>query len=211
MSQSPTLNLTPAFVGTRRVESAEALRNFLENDLHAPSRYYFLRWLHRVSGFVDRLPEGLPSPAGECLTPEFELRWQQKGTAYELLLLHTGDEGQAAEQAAKWGFQPLQNGWQVSAPQAAHLHPKGPHLRPKPVSQPENSDSKRPGLNRQDTERQDAERQDAERQDTERQAAERQDTKFPKPFQYPTGLSIQQRYFHDRHTHSVHFVALTLA
>jgi hypothetical protein len=63
MSQSPTLNLTPAFVGTRRVESAEALRNFLENDLHAPSRYYFLRWLHRVSGFVDRLPEGLPSPA----------------------------------------------------------------------------------------------------------------------------------------------------
>ena len=186
MSQFPTMNLTPAFVGTRRVESAEALKNLLENSLQAPSRYYFLRWPHRVSGFVDRLPETFPSPSGELFTPEFEVRWQQKGTAYELLLLHTGAEDLAAEQAAHWGFNPLQNGWQVSAPLAAHLHPKGPHIRPKSLGQ-----SEKPGPHQQD--------------------AERQDTKFPKPFQYPTGLKLQQRYFHDRHTQTVHFVALTLA
>ncbi len=36
------------------------------------------------------------------------------------------------------------------------------------------------------------------------------DMRFPKTFTYPKHLKLQQRYFHDRETGTVHFVALTL-
>jgi hypothetical protein len=155
-----------AFVGTRSVETPDQLKSLLQ-ELPATSRYYFLRWVHNVSGFSCSLPEDFPSPKGEMLTPGFEVRWQQTQQGYDLLLLAHH------ELPSEHGFQALSKNvsWMTSEPLAVHLLPKG-----KP-------------------------------QDT---AEKRQDTRFPQPLIYPDGLKLQQRYFQDKHTGTVHFVALTL-
>ncbi|MCU0527836.1 MAG: hypothetical protein MUF72_23830 [Elainella sp. Prado103] len=148
--------MSAAFVGTRSI-AADQLQSFLQES-PASSRYYFLRWLHRVSGFINRLPETFPSPEGEMLTPDFEMRWRQTSTGYDLLLL--------AHQAPEWehGFQPLQQDWIVSEPLKVHPLPK----------------------------------------------ADKQDTRFPNAIDYPSGLKLQQRYFQNKQTETVHFISLTL-
>lgn len=155
-----------AFVGTRSVETPDQLKSLLQG-LPAQSRCYFLRWVHKVSGFSDSLPAEFPSPKGEMLTPDFEVRWQQNRQGYDLLLLAHH------ELATAHGFQALNKNfsWVTSEPLAVHLSPKG-----KP-------------------------------QDT---AEKRQDTRFPKPLVYPDDLKLQQWYFQDKHTGTVHFVALML-
>ena len=155
-----------AFVGTLSVKTSDQLKSLLQ-DLPATSRCYFLRWVHQVSGFSYSLPEGFPSPRGEMLTPDFEVRWQQTPQGYDLLLLAQD------ESLSEHGFQALNknSSWTTSEPLPVHLSPKGkPH-------------------------------------DT---AEKRQDTRFPKPLIYPDGLKLHQRYFQDKHTETVHFVALTL-
>jgi hypothetical protein len=153
-----------AFVGTRSIETSEQLKSLLQ-DLPAPSRCYFLRWVHKVSGFSDSLPEDFPSPKGEMLTPDFEVRWQQTRQGYDLLLLAH------LEPALNHGFQAFNKDWITSEPLSVHLSPKG------------------------------------KSQDTEEK---RQDTRFPKPLVYPDNLKLEQRYFQDKQTGTVHFVALTL-
>jgi hypothetical protein len=155
--------MNQAFVGQRSVASSAELKQLLAG-LPAQSRCYFLRWVHKVSGFVDQMPSDL-SPEGEMLTPEFEVRWKQIRQGYELLLLHGG------EPDASWNFQPIGADWIASDPLDTHLHPKG---------------------------------------SLEENAENRQDTRFPKPFIYPNHLKLQQRYFQNQHTGTVHFVALTL-
>ncbi len=154
-----------AFVGTRSIETSEQLKSLLQ-ELPAQSRCYFLRWVHKVSGFSDSLPEDFPSPKGEMLTPNFEVRWQQTQQGYDLLLLAH------VQPTSDHGFQALNKEnkeriWITSKPLAVHLSPK----------------------------------------DTEE---ERQDTRFPKPLIYPDNHKLEQRYFQDKHTGTVHFVALTL-
>jgi hypothetical protein len=108
--------MSQAFVGTKSIDAA-SLKQFLQN-LTAPSRYYFLRWVHQVSGFVEQLPETI-SPEGAMHTPDFEVRWQQTKQGYELLILCAGEVDEA------WGFQAIASDWITSDPLAAHLHPKG--------------------------------------------------------------------------------------
>jgi hypothetical protein len=155
--------MSAAFVGTRAIASSTELEQFLQN-MSASSRYYFLRWAHKVSGFV-RHPDDFSSPEGQMLTPEFEVRWQQTRQGYDLLLLHT------REPNAAWGFQPVGQNWVISGSLTTHLHPKG-----KP----------------------------------QEEAEKRQDTRFPKAFIYPDGLRLQQQYFQNSETGTVHFIALIL-
>lgn len=109
-----------AFVGTRLVKTSDELKSLLQT-LPAPSRCYFLRWVHRVSGFSDSLPADFPSPKGEMLTPEFEVRWQQTPQGYDLLLLAH------CEPKTEHGFQALGNDW-ITFDLEACLSPKGkPH------------------------------------------------------------------------------------
>lgn len=156
--------MSSAFVGTRSVETPDQLKSLLQ-DLPATSRCYFLRWVHKVSGFSYSLPEEFPSPRGEMLTPDFEVRWQRTRQGYDLLLLAHH------EPTSEHGFQALNTdfAWITSEPLSAHLSPKG-----KP-------------------------------QET---AERRQDTRFPQPLIYPDDLKLQQRYFCNKSTGTVHFVAL---
>ncbi len=111
------ITMTQAFVGSQSV-AADQLKPLLES-LPAPSRYYFLRWVHKVSGFVPVLPPEFPSPKGEMITPGFEVRWQQTHQGYDLLILAH------AEIHPNYGFEALGNGWIVSAPLRASLSAKG--------------------------------------------------------------------------------------
>lgn len=151
--------MSAAFVGTRSI-AADQLQSFLQGS-PASSRYYFLRWVHRVSGFTDSLPETFPSPEGEMLTPDFEVRWRQTSTGYDLLLL--------AHQAPEWdhGFELLGKDWIASEPLVTNPLPK----------------------------------------------AEKQDTRFPNAIDYPYEhkFQLQQRYFQNQQTETVHFISLTLS
>jgi hypothetical protein len=155
--------MSKAFVGKRSLTSSDELKKLLET-LPSTSRCYFLRWIHKVSGFVDQIPNDFPSPEGEMLTPEFEVRWKQTRQGYEMLLLQSG------EPDPDWKFETIGKDWISSNPLAVYLHPNG---------KLEDSD--------------------------------RQDTRYPKLFIYPNDLNLQQRYFQNQHTGTIHFVALTLA
>ncbi len=156
--------MNQAFVGKRTLSSGNELKKLLLEMVPATSRYYFLRWVHKVSGFVDELPTDFPSPEGEMLTSKFEVRWKQARQGYEVLLLHS------SEPDSNWEFEPIGKDWTASKPLPAHLHPHGAL-----------------------------------------QATDRQDTRYPKLFIYPDSLRLQQQYFQNQHTGTVHFVALTLA
>ena len=110
--------MNQAFVGKRSIASSDELKKLLET-FPASSCYYFLRWVHKVSGFVDQIPPEFPSPEGEMLTPEFEVRWKQTRQGYEVLLLHS------SEPDPVWGFKPIGKDWITSKPLDTHLHPKG--------------------------------------------------------------------------------------
>jgi hypothetical protein len=151
--------MSQAFVGTRSVESGQALKDLLE-QCPAPNRQYFLRWVHQAK-WAEVLPPEFPSPEGELMTPEFELRWKQAGQGYDLLLLAASDSPQLTE-----AFEPLARfRWLASAPLGAHLLGQGAE----------------------------------------------QDLRFPQAIRYPASLKLQQRYFQDQQTGTVHFVARTLA
>lgn len=169
--------MNQAFVGTQSVASSDALRKLLLKTLPDTPRCYFLRWVHEVSGFEYEMPADFPSPEGEMLTSEFEIRWKQMPQGYDVLLLHS------REPDPNWGFEPIKKDWIwiASEPLRVHLHPKGAP-------------------------------QDA--------LEKRKDTRFPNDFNYPNDLftdpndpnsKLQQRYFQNKQTGTVHFVALTLA
>ncbi|MGI0493503.1 hypothetical protein ACN4EG_17105 [Alkalinema pantanalense CENA528] len=54
---------------------------------------YFLRWSHRVSGMVRKLPESFEQAAGQVFNASIELRWKRQGAqSYEVLLLSQDDQ-----------------------------------------------------------------------------------------------------------------------
>jgi hypothetical protein len=150
--------MSQAFVGIQSVDSEAALKTLLE-DCTAPTRHYFLRWVHQVK-WEKNLPPEFPSPEGEMMTPEFEIRWKQCAKGYDLLLLAVGNPPELPT-----AFEPLFSfSWLASEPFAA------------------------PFLSRGDE----------------------QDLRFPQDIDYPAKLQLQQRYFQDPQTGTVHFVARTL-
>lgn len=121
-----------AFVGTKTVDSAEALRSQLD-ALQAENGYYFLRWPHRVSGIQAGLPADFSSPEGQWFSRDRELRWQQVGPHFSLLLLCT--EGALTGDELS-DFAPVGNGnWQTQDRQA-HFYPKTETRFPKGLHYP---------------------------------------------------------------------------
>ncbi len=102
-------------VGTKRVDSVAELRVLLSK--FAPNCGYFGRWAHCVSGLVTSIDKVLPSPEGQMFCPECEVRWKQNARqGYEVLLLHCD------RSVTEWGFEPVGDGWLVSAPFPAHIN-----------------------------------------------------------------------------------------
>lgn len=94
------------FVGTQRISSADELKNLLlSKQLITAPNYYFLRWFHRVSGIIMKLPNEFPSPEGQMFNFERELRWKQRNNGYDLLLLSQ------VESDLNLGFQAIPNHW----------------------------------------------------------------------------------------------------
>ena len=95
-----------AYVGSRQA-TADQLKELVEHSAIAlPSSYYCLRWFHKVSGILMKLPNEFPSPEGQLFNTELELRWKQRGALYEVLLLSK------AEPDAKLAFSPLRGEWE---------------------------------------------------------------------------------------------------
>ncbi|GAB1543766.1 hypothetical protein NUACC21_64420 [Scytonema sp. NUACC21] len=138
------------FVGVKQISSQEELKQLLEKPSE-PS-YYFLRWVDKVSGISSELNEF--SPEGQMFNSKMELRWQQRGLGYEVLLLSQ------VETDAKLGFKPIGKSWQI-VDRDAHFYPET-------------------------------------------------ETRFPKGFSHQD-IKIAQRYFMDKDTATVRFVALTVS
>lgn len=104
-----------AFVGVKKVSSADELKHLLENS--SDPNYYFLQWPHKVSGIVEKLSE-FPSPEGQMFNSQFELRWKQRGSEYEVLILSTENPD-----SALGDFQAIGNKWKI-IDRNAHLYTK---------------------------------------------------------------------------------------
>lgn len=93
-----------AFVGTKACQETE-LKTLL-TQLETENSYYFLRWTHQVSGFIQTLPnpDSIP-PEGQLFDQEKELRWQWKSNQFKLLLLSRTDFSTE--------FLPLKGNWQI--------------------------------------------------------------------------------------------------
>ncbi len=100
------------FVGVRQVSSSDELKQLLETG--SQSSYYFLRWPHKVSGIVHQITE-FPSPEGQMFNYQFELRWKQRKSGYDVLLLST------INPESEWGFAQLGSSW-TTIDRSAHLY-----------------------------------------------------------------------------------------
>ncbi|NCJ07622.1 hypothetical protein GS597_14110 [Synechococcales cyanobacterium C] len=103
-----------AFVGTQTVADAAALTAQLE-PFQTEGSWLFLKWPHQVSGFCQALPPEFPSPEGQLLTPQLELRWKPQGQGYSLLLLSIA--GAVPE------FEPVGQTW-LTQDHSAFLYPE---------------------------------------------------------------------------------------
>lgn len=79
-----------AFVGTTTLSGDELVKLLQKRASTQPS-YYFLRWFHTVSGFISQLPANFPSPEGQMFNHRWEIRWQQQGDKYQVLILSIED------------------------------------------------------------------------------------------------------------------------
>ncbi|MCG5057180.1 MAG: hypothetical protein KA714_04035 [Limnoraphis sp. WC205] len=152
-----------SFVGYQKIYSVDELKELLTQNANSNS-YYFLRWVDKVSGIVEELPsdfEQNPSPEGQMFNSKLELRWKQKGSGYEVLLLTEGDS-----LPDKWE-KTIENDceWETEVRDAYLYQPTV--------------------------------------------------TRFPNRFKYPDNFNpdnfkIAQRYFKNKRTSTVHFIALTI-
>jgi hypothetical protein len=123
--------MSQALVGTKTVDSIAALQSLLAE--FATDCGYFGRWAHEVSGLVKSLDLALPSPEGQMFCHQCEVRWKQNSPeGYEVLLLHCN------RAVTEWGFEPVGNGWLVSAPFPAHINDTKDYRFPYGFHNPEN-------------------------------------------------------------------------
>ena len=110
------------FVGTAVFTSSE-LQAFLQN---LPNYHCFQRWSHCVSW--DAPTAQAISPIGQAFNAERELRWQQQGNCYQVLLLSTV--------ALEPEFVAIGQGWHYRD-RAAHFYPKTETRLPRSLSYPD--------------------------------------------------------------------------
>lgn len=93
------------FVGQKIVNSAAELQNLLES-LSTENRYFCFRWPHKISNFESQISENFPSPAGQMIDSQREIRWKQKGhQEFDILLLSTSESDNR--------FAPIGDRWYV--------------------------------------------------------------------------------------------------
>lgn len=136
-----------SFVGTKTVTKSEL--NSILKQINSASCWYFLRWVDRVSGFINGIPIEI-SIEGQIFNSDWELRWQATQENFSLLLLSQTNN--------LFDFQPLGNDWETQIRQA-YLYPTT-------------------------------------------------ETRFPKGIN-SSQVNINQCYFRDRQTATIHFIALT--
>lgn len=78
------------FVGVKKVTSFSCLLDLIK-EFANESSYYFLRWTHKVSGIIKKLPPEAELQLmieGQMFNHHSELRWKKKNKcSYEVLLL----------------------------------------------------------------------------------------------------------------------------
>jgi hypothetical protein len=138
------------FVG-QCILSEPELKQLLQDKAVKQPSYYFLRWFHQVSGFLEQLPRDFSCIEGQMFNSDLEIRWKKAGDKYKVLLLSTvGSES---------GFIPLGDNWEMKQFNA-FVYPET-------------------------------------------------ETRFPKSIKAEK-LNLNQRYFFNSHTATVHFTALTV-
>jgi len=94
------------FIGFKEVSPDQLMQLITHEELAIAPSYYFLRWFHKVSGIQMVLPDEFPSPEGQLFNTTLELRWKQRGTNYEALLLSE------AKPDPELGFSLLAGDWE---------------------------------------------------------------------------------------------------
>ncbi|MCM1984015.1 hypothetical protein [Lyngbya confervoides] len=116
------------FVGVKTVESLKELKDVLE-DFYKSDSYWFLKWPHEVSGFIDQSLENLKlSHDGQLIHADHEIRWQRKNSHYSLLLL--------ASDYGKQDFKSLEGNWKIREVSGMVYEPPIPKfatLKPSPI------------------------------------------------------------------------------
>lgn len=148
-------NKQKADVATSLVTS-EQLKLLLKKTENS---YYFLKYPHRVSGFITQMPDNL-APEGQIFNTQQEIRWKKQGDKFDVLCLTIGKLTQDID------WQSIDKNHEIDW-----------------------SFSDRPAKIYPETE-----------------------TRLPKKIinQIPKDQALKQRYFIDRNTATIHFVALTL-
>ncbi|MEC4818778.1 MAG: hypothetical protein SAK29_36720 [Scytonema sp. PMC 1069.18] len=111
------------FVGVKQVSTKEELEELFKQPSE-PS-YYFLRWVDKVSSIVSEIEDF--STEGQMFNSQMELRWKQRGSGYDVLLLSE------IEPEAKLGFQAIGKSWQT-VDRDAHFYSTTETRFPKGIS-----------------------------------------------------------------------------
>lgn len=94
------------FVGVSKGLLTESELKALLTQLQGESSYYCLRWTHKLSDFERNLPDEFPSPEGQLFDENREIRWQQKGDGFSVLLLSiAGSHPDFREIGSSWAVQ----------------------------------------------------------------------------------------------------------
>lgn len=73
------------YASTAIAQDEQSLRQLLDR-YSQPGDFFFLRWLHKVSGITSQLGSQV-SPEGQLFNTTFELRWKKRQQGYSILWL----------------------------------------------------------------------------------------------------------------------------
>ena len=196
------------YVYSKQSVTLEELKQLLE-ELGSQERgnqktYYFLRTPHKVSGICMKLPEEFPTAEGQMFNANCELRWKKRKSGYDVLVLFTKpeldlptDKVNAVIATVGSNPKPLETHDECVSP-TNFFKQKGFQ---EVSGNWETSDF------------------DAYFYNNKPESRTKFPTKFPKGFTFkgleneeiePTKVHIGQRYFKDKDTAIVHFIALTV-
>ncbi|MGD1713102.1 hypothetical protein [Hydrocoleum sp. CS-953] len=79
-----------SFVGTKQINNPDELNKLL-TKISDENSYYFLRFPHKVSGIVKKIPSEFPGIEGQMFNQDLELRWKKNLKGYQILVLSDSD------------------------------------------------------------------------------------------------------------------------
>ncbi len=102
------------FVGTTKELLLPSQLQDLIKKIAEESSYYFFRWTHKVSGFIEQQPtdNDFPMLEGQMFNSNCELRWKyQRNNVYEVLLLSIVNIDSSL--TSDFNFTEIGNGWKI--------------------------------------------------------------------------------------------------